>query len=55
MKTDVNGTFTTTLPEPGWWCLAVHSKEMTLVGEGKEKPLKKRLILWVYVDDKPSR
>jgi cobalt/nickel transport protein len=52
-KTDPNGIVTCTLTEPGWWCVAAHCNGGTAKRDGKEVPVRKRAILWVFVDEKP--
>lgn len=52
VKTDPKGVFTTTLPDPGWWCLTVSRDGGVLQREGKNYPVKQRSSLWVFVDEK---
>jgi cobalt/nickel transport protein len=47
------GVATTTLTEPGWWCLAAERDGGQREHEGKMYPVKQRAILWVFVDEKP--
>ncbi len=54
VKTDPNGVATTTLTEPGWWCLTAAHSRGTRMREGKEYPLRQRCTLWVFVDE-PAR
>jgi len=49
VKTDPNGTVTTTLTDPGWWCLTVTRLAGTREHEGKPRPLRQRSTLWVFV------
>ncbi len=51
-KTDPNGVVTTSLTEPGWWCLTALREAGKRAHQGKDYPLRKRTTLWVYVDDK---
>jgi len=51
VKTDPNGIVTTTLTEPGWWCLTtVHAKRLR-EKDGKMYPIRERSTLWVFVDE----
>jgi cobalt/nickel transport protein len=50
VKLDPNGVATTTLTEPGWWCLTVGRLHGTRMREGKSYPLRRRATLWVHVD-----
>lgn len=54
VKTDRDGVATTTLTEPGWWCLTAARSHGTRVREGKSYPLRQRCTLWVFVDE-PAR
>jgi len=49
-----NGVATTTLTEPGWWCLTVGRLHGTRMREGKSYPLRQRSTFWVFVDE-PAR
>jgi cobalt/nickel transport protein len=49
-KTDPNGIVTTTLTEPGWWCLTAQRAGGMREHEGKKYPVKQRTTLWVMVD-----
>jgi cobalt/nickel transport protein len=49
---DTNGTLTCTLPESGWWAVTVHQPLGTTTVAGKEVPLRRRLTMWVYVNEK---
>ena len=51
-KTDPNGIVTCTLTDPGWWCIAGQCDGGTAMRDGKSFPVRKRAILWVYVDEK---
>jgi cobalt/nickel transport protein len=51
-RTDPNGIVTSTLPEAGWWCIAVQRQHGQREHAGKSYPLRQRAILWVYVDEK---
>jgi cobalt/nickel transport protein len=51
-KTDPNGIVTCTLTDPGWWCIAGQCGSGTAMRDGKPFPVRKRAILWVYVDEK---
>jgi hypothetical protein len=54
VRLDQNGVATTTLSEPGWWCLTVSRPQGTRMRDGKSYPLRQRATLWVYVDE-PAR
>lgn len=54
VKTDPNGIATTTLPDPGWWCLTASRIDGTREHEGKRYPIRQRATLWVNVDGKAS-
>src|SRR5262249_35908520 len=51
-KTDPNGIVTCTLTDPGWWCIAAHYDGEKINHNGKMSPLRKRAIIWVFVDEK---
>ena len=51
-KTDPNGVVTATLTDPGWWCLAAAYDGGMKEHDGKNYPVRKRSILWVWVDEK---
>jgi cobalt/nickel transport protein len=51
VKTDPNGVVTTTLTEPGWWCLTASRLQGTRMRDGKAYPLRQRCTLWVFVDE----
>jgi cobalt/nickel transport protein len=51
-RTDPNGVVTATLSEPGWWCLAAAVGDGNRQRDGKTYPVRRRSILWVYVDEK---
>jgi hypothetical protein len=48
-RTDPNGIFTCSFPEPGWWCLAAQRDARRREYEGTEYPVRERVILWVFV------
>ncbi|MCL6620955.1 MAG: DUF4198 domain-containing protein [Syntrophobacterales bacterium] len=50
-KTDLNGYFTVTLDQPGWWVITVSRTDGTLTREGKTYPVHKRGCLWVHVEE----
>jgi cobalt/nickel transport protein len=50
-RTDPNGVATCTLPSAGWWCIAAQRDAGRRPYEGKEYPVRQRVILWVYVDE----
>ncbi len=50
-RTDPNGTVTTTLTEAGWWCLTTSTSGGKLQHQGKSWPIRRRLTLWVFVDE----
>lgn len=51
VRLDSNRVATTTLTEPGWWCLTVGCPQGTRQREGKSYPLRRRSTLWVFVDE----
>lgn len=51
VRLDANGVATTTLAEPGWWCLTVGRQQGTRMREGKSYPLRQRSTFWVFVDE----
>jgi uncharacterized GH25 family protein len=51
VRLDANGVATTTLTEPGWWCLTVGRQQGTRRREGKSYPLRQRTTFWVFVDE----
>ena len=51
VKTDPTGVATTTLTEPGWWCLTASRPRGTRMHEGKPYRVRQRCTLWVYVDE----
>jgi cobalt/nickel transport protein len=51
VKTDANGVVTTTLTEPGWWCLTTARSAGERKKDGKTYPLRQRSTLWVFVDE----
>jgi cobalt/nickel transport protein len=50
-KTDPNGVVTCTLPSAGWWCIAAQRDAGRRPYEGKNYPVRQRVILWVHVND----
>jgi cobalt/nickel transport protein len=53
-KTDPSGVVTTTLTEPGWWCLTAQQDGGKKMHDGKEYPVRRRVTFWVYVDERPE-
>jgi cobalt/nickel transport protein len=51
-KTDPNGVVTATLTDPGWWCLAAAADAGVKEHDGKNYPVRRRSIFWVWVDEK---
>ena len=51
-KTDGHGVVTGTLTDPGWWCLAAATDGGMKEHDGKNYPVRKRSIFWVWVDHK---
>jgi cobalt/nickel transport protein len=51
VRLDPSGVATTTLSEPGWWCLTVSRAQGTRMRDGKSYPLRQRASLWVFVDE----
>jgi cobalt/nickel transport protein len=54
VKPDANGVATTTLTEPGWWCLTAGRDGGQVPREGKKVWKTFRTTLWVFVDEKPG-
>lgn len=54
VRLDRNGVATTTLHEPGWWCLTVSRRDGNRQRDGKSYPLRQRSTFWVFVDDPAS-
>ena len=58
LKTDSQGTATTTLPDAGWWGITAvrrypaEAKVPTRERDGKAYPLVERATLWVLVEDR---
>ncbi len=50
-KTDPSGTVTTSLPSGGWWCIAAQRDAGVRQYEGKDYPVRERVILWVYASE----
>lgn len=55
VRADPNGVATTTLPEPGWWCLTAQRDGGKKERDGKMVPVKQRTTLWVHVDEKAKK
>lgn len=51
VRLTADGVATTTLTEPGWWCLTVARPHGSLRREGKNYPLRQRATFWVFVDE----
>jgi cobalt/nickel transport protein len=51
VKTDVNGYVVCTLAEPGWWGMMVTAEDGRQERDGKQWPIIRRAIMWVYVDE----
>jgi uncharacterized GH25 family protein len=51
VRLDPNGIATTTLSEPGWWCLTVGRLNGVRMQQGKNHPLRQRSTFWVWVDE----
>jgi cobalt/nickel transport protein len=49
LKTDPQGVATTTLPEPGWWCITTSRPGGMREHDGKQRPVRQRSSLWVQV------
>ncbi len=54
VRTDPNGVATTTLTEPGWWCLTATRKAGMKEHDGKDYIVRQRSTFWVHVDEKPT-
>jgi cobalt/nickel transport protein len=54
VRTDPNGVATTTLTEPGWWCLTASREKGGMEHEGKKYPVRERSSLWVFVNEKSA-
>ncbi len=52
-KTDVQGVFTISFPQGGWWCVTAQREAGTRDHEGMPYPLRQRVSLWLHVDEKP--
>ena len=52
VKTDATGVATTTLTEPGWWCLTATRDGGKRTREGKEYSVRQRCTFWVFVAEK---
>lgn len=53
VKTDVNGIFSYTLPNPGWWILAASVDNAGVITiDGNEYTLNGLAALWVHVEEK---
>jgi uncharacterized GH25 family protein len=52
-KTDPNGVVTTTLTDPGWWCLTATREGRKRGRGGKAFPVRQRCTFWVFVAGKP--
>jgi cobalt/nickel transport protein len=50
-KTDPSGVLALTLPTSGWWCVAAQRDAGRRQYQGKDYPLRQRVILWVYVNE----
>jgi uncharacterized GH25 family protein len=56
VKTDGKGVVTTTLTDPGWWCLTTSRDGGTVRKRGdKNYPVKERCTFWVFVAGKVSK
>jgi cobalt/nickel transport protein len=53
VRTDPIGVATTTLTEPGWWCLTGSRMAGMNELEGKKGPMRQRSTFWVHVHEKP--
>lgn len=51
VRLDPNDIATTTLSEPGWWCLTVGRLNGVRKHEGKNQSLRQRSTFWVWVDE----
>jgi uncharacterized GH25 family protein len=49
-KTDPNGVATCTLTEPGWTCIAAVREKGNRRHDGKDYPLRQRVVFWVFVE-----
>lgn len=54
-RTGPSGVVTTTLTDPGWWCLCAAVGGTTKKHEGKPYRVRFRSILWVFVAEKAKR
>ncbi len=55
MKTDPGGVATCNLTEPGWWCVTAQQEGGQREHDGKQYPVRRRTMLWVYVDAAPGK
>jgi cobalt/nickel transport protein len=51
-RTDPNGVVTTSLPEAGWWSITAQRDGGRRTYNGKTGPVRQRVTLWVWVDEK---
>jgi cobalt/nickel transport protein len=51
-KTDLNGYVICTLDDPGWWGMMVTAQDGTKEKDGKQWPIVRRGILWVWVEER---
>jgi cobalt/nickel transport protein len=51
-KSDPSGVVTTTLTDPGWWCITAQQDGGKRMRDGKEYPVRRRVTFWVYVDER---
>jgi cobalt/nickel transport protein len=51
-KTDPNGVVTVSLPEVGWWSITAQRDGGRRTVNGKTGPVRQRVTLWVWVDEK---
>ena len=52
LRSDPNGVLTSTLAEPGWWCITAQTDGGMRERDGKMYPVKRRATFWVFVDEK---
>jgi uncharacterized GH25 family protein len=54
-RTDPNGVVTTTLSEAGWWCVTVAIKGADREHDSKNCSVRRRAVVWVFVDERPGK
>jgi cobalt/nickel transport protein len=56
VRPDPKGVFTSTLTEPGWWCMtAQREAEQKKDSDGKNRSVWQRTTMWVHVEAKAGK